>query len=145
MKRTFGLLQTRNHHLLFCYFLMIPYVLISDLPLFIYPKHESFEQGWIFVLLGWLTILDGNFAWLANPCLFIAFILLSRRPDIALTAVSAALLLGLTIFTYSDMQALDSSKTTSVHLGIIAISLWFIVTTVLMTTIKKINENFKTE
>lgn len=142
--KIFNILATRQQHILFCYLLVIPYALISYLPLFIYPSDGHFERGWIFILLGWFSILDGNVAWLANLCLLTTFIYLNRRPDIALTAASFALLLGLTIFTYSDMKALDSSKTTSVDFDITAISLWFIITTILIMTLKKINTNFKT-
>lgn len=74
------------------------------------PCLEMFKQGvdvWYgarILVIGWLGLLVGQFAWLANPLWAVGLLFLTlRRPTIALIASALALLLALQTFMLFGM------------------------------------------
>ncbi len=89
--------------------LMIPLLIALYLPLLTY-ENGTVDRGWTFLLLGWFSVLDSNFAWFGNIPLLIALCLLKNKPHSAQIAAIIALAIGLTIFGYDETGAIDSSK-----------------------------------
>ncbi len=47
---------------------------------------RAWAPGWVELLLGWILVFGGVIAWLANPLLFLGWILLIRRSTAPLSA-----------------------------------------------------------
>lgn len=56
------------------------------------PSPEAWSSSWGLLLIGWSGIFSGTVAWLANPALFCAWILLiARQPGFSLLSAVIAL------------------------------------------------------
>jgi len=67
--------------------------------------HLETQRGGNYLLIGWLGLLVGQFAWFANPCwLGGSLLLLWGRPVIARVLMGVALIFALTTFTLRGKQ-----------------------------------------
>jgi len=66
--------------------------------------HQSSEQGYELLAVGWLGIFFGYYSWLANPSLLASWICLLKRRTLAAQILSGlALLLALSFLLHPDI------------------------------------------
>lgn len=83
---------------------------------------RAWAKGWALVLLGWLTVGDGIYAWLANPAIGWVWCVMwfrSQRAKVAVVSVVAVLLILSFQFNteVTTNTSGDRSKITGVGLG----------------------------
>jgi len=124
--------------------LMIPLLTALYLPLLTY-ENGVVDKGWGFLIIGWLSVLDGNFAWFGNIPLLLALCLLTSKPRSAQLAAIIALAIGLTIFGYDESGAIDSSKISHITSIGSAAYLWLGTALGIIVVAKLIDKNSATE
>jgi hypothetical protein len=80
------------------------------------PQHDRFEC-FVFLCIGWIGVFGGIFAWLANPALAVALVLMGyeRYRRRALFFAAASLGLGLS-FLHEKTWMLDESGSHVAHI-----------------------------
>ena len=70
------------------------------------------EWGVNALLFGWVVLIEGKLAWLANPLMLLSLFALRRLPHVALIASAAALCVAVFEYPYSyvDSVGFDSGR-----------------------------------
>jgi hypothetical protein len=70
------------------------------------------EWGINALLFGWVCLIEGKLAWLANPLMLLSLLALRRLPHVALIASAAALFVAVFEYPYSyvDSVGFDSGR-----------------------------------
>ncbi|KAG8149094.1 hypothetical protein BFF94_034255 [Burkholderia catarinensis] len=89
------------------------------------PDPHPWSDGWEVLLTGWLGVLVGITAWLANPLVFAAWLLTAKRrrtPAIVLAVL--ALLFGLSFLSQQRIAVNEGGDVEPVHLDAIGYWCW---------------------
>jgi hypothetical protein len=70
---------------------------------------EAWASAWGLLLMGWMGLFSGVFAWLANPLLFVAWMLLALRLTQAATICTIGAILCIGSFLLHDSILIDEA------------------------------------
>ena len=88
------------------------------------PPHP-WAAGWEVLLTGWMGVLAGVYAWLANPLVAAAWVLtLNRRRGPAVVAAVLALLSGMSFLSLRQIMVNEGGTYEPVHLDAIGYWCW---------------------
>ncbi|WP_152601679.1 hypothetical protein [Burkholderia paludis] len=89
------------------------------------PDPHPWAAGWQVLLTGWMGVLGGIYAWLANPLVFGAWLLTARRYRTqAVVLAVLALLFGLSFLSQHQIAVNEAGDVEPVHLDAIGYWCW---------------------
>ncbi|MBF5009087.1 hypothetical protein [Burkholderia pseudomultivorans] len=89
------------------------------------PPSQPWADGWEVLLTGWLGVLGGIYAWLANPLVFFAWAATLRRSRTpAVVAAVLALLFGITFLSLRRIAVNEAGDVQPVHLDAVGYWCW---------------------
>ncbi|OXI16063.1 hypothetical protein CFB43_37155 [Burkholderia sp. AU15512] len=89
------------------------------------PAPHPWADGWQVLLTGWMGVLAGIYAWLANPLVFAAWLLTVKRHRAqAVVLAGLALLFGMSFLSQHQIAVDEAGNVEPVHLDAIGYWCW---------------------
>nr|WP_144020746.1 hypothetical protein [Burkholderia sp. AU33423] len=89
------------------------------------PAPHPWADGWQVLLTGWMGVLVGIYAWLANPLVFAAWLLTAKRYRAqAVVLAGLALLFGMSFLSQHQIAVDEAGNVEPVHLDAIGYWCW---------------------
>ncbi|RXV65139.1 hypothetical protein D1006_33860 [Burkholderia stabilis] len=89
------------------------------------PQPHPWADGWQVLLTGWMGVLAGIYAWLANPLVLAAWVLTVKRYRTqAVVLAVLALLFGMSFLTQHQILVNEAGDVEPVHLDAIGYWCW---------------------
>ncbi|MCA8277417.1 hypothetical protein LGN17_33560 [Burkholderia sp. AU30280] len=89
------------------------------------PDPHPWADGWQVLLTGWMGVLGGIYAWLANPLVFAAWLLTVKRYRAqAVVLAVLALLFGMSFLSQRQIAVNEAGDVEPVHLDAIGYWCW---------------------
>ena len=88
------------------------------------PAPHPWADGWQVLLTGWMGVLVGIYAWLANPLVFAAWLLTARYRAQAVVLAGLALLFGMSFLSQHQIAVDEAGNVGFVHLDAIGYWCW---------------------
>ncbi|WP_174975685.1 hypothetical protein [Burkholderia contaminans] len=89
------------------------------------PAPHPWADGWQVLLMGWMGVLVGIYAWLANPLVFAAWLLTAKRYRAqAVMLAGLALLFGMSFLSQHQIAVDEAGNVEPVHLDAIGYWCW---------------------
>ncbi|MBN3746967.1 hypothetical protein G3N96_16220 [Burkholderia sp. Se-20373] len=89
------------------------------------PAPHPWADGWQVLLTGWMGVLAGIYAWLANPLVFAAWLLTVKRYRAqAVVLAVLALLFGMSFLSQHQIAVDEAGNVEPVHLDAIGYWCW---------------------